>query len=901
MSKGNFFVGRQQELTLVDELVSEFGKRHVLIVDGPGGIGKTSLLREIRSRYGGKGSPLIVTSIIDLDETSLRMPENLTRELAQQVGEAAFESYFLRLDELARMEVIGSSNRLIEDKRDEVREAFLSCYLEQASSNRMIILVDTVERIRGTETWNYLASLGASLENTLLVLAGRKSKAEERKLLEEKSDYNTRNVTHLLLDDFEAKEVRAYLRAEDLLIETELQRKLQLLTQGHPILIALACEWLRREMSLPELAYRSIEEIEALKPKELLRLQKDFEEELVSSVLDLGEPLDRAVLLMAYVDRHFDERILRFLSGLSAKKCATIISGLEGLTFVKSRPRGVALHDEMRRLVRSYVWPSVDPMGTERRDLLRRATSHYDKLVQRQEGEITKLDDRYREATATGEVEKGVRALAELDSKRRELQILHIDRLHYARQAGPSEGLRCFKESFDIQRKRFGRDYYRALLEEVERFKGELDTKKRLKVALDRVRFLRWEEGLEEAHQILMELEDEQTDDAESEVDLQSAWAGYHMDRGNLPQALRYAERGLDICRQSVPEWQARLENLVGMLNRRMGRWSAATEHYRSLIKHTTPEDIKGLLNVASAFNNLAFVLGLLGESQSGLTTCREGLEIRKEYGTERDIAISLITLGSLHWAKGDYLIAREWYEKAAKKLRWPEDWDLVARVSFSNGIAYWFAEKFERAKQSFEKCISISKDHGFVSELPLATHDLGHVYWDLGDTEKAENLFNESYILSKEHHDYHALVDTLAGFAELYYELGRYDQIAQYTEELKELEEQGYQFPLFAGRVERIKGDIAFDRGKYDEAIDLYCDGLVEIAHHGGYGRYSLRQELARLGDRMDLLAPETIVDWCDKLSTRWQYEKLERERPEMPSFCLARRSTAMRSQISI
>jgi KaiC/GvpD/RAD55 family RecA-like ATPase len=51
------FVGRRTQLTGFDDAVAGRSPRRVLVVHGPGGIGKTTLLLELRARARAAGRP----------------------------------------------------------------------------------------------------------------------------------------------------------------------------------------------------------------------------------------------------------------------------------------------------------------------------------------------------------------------------------------------------------------------------------------------------------------------------------------------------------------------------------------------------------------------------------------------------------------------------------------------------------------------------------------------------------------------------------------------------------------------------------------------------------------------------------------------------------------------------
>ena len=89
--------------------------------------------------------------------------------------------------------------------------------------------------------------------------------------------------------------------------------KQHFLTDGRPVLLSLAVQWLSRDVPLPEIAERSLGDLAASPPEELHDLRQHFEFELVDRVRRLKGPLDRAVLYMAHISRRNDANILSAL------------------------------------------------------------------------------------------------------------------------------------------------------------------------------------------------------------------------------------------------------------------------------------------------------------------------------------------------------------------------------------------------------------------------------------------------------------------------------------------------------------------------------------------------------------------------------------------------------------
>jgi tetratricopeptide (TPR) repeat protein len=245
--------------------------------------------------------------------------------------------------------------------------------------------------------------------------------------------------------------------------------------------------------------------------------------------------------------------------------------------------------------------------------------------------------------------------------------------------------------------------------------------------------------------------------------------------------------------------------------------------------------------------------------------------------------------MGSVLWAKGDYQGARERYQQALVLVEMPKDSMIHARIYFGLGIADWFARDYPSARNNFERSIQIARDYGHDRLLPHALHNLGHIYKELGDLKKTIALFDEGYKLSKEYHDFFALTDSIVGFAEYYQEQREYQKIGPFAQEMRELENQGFAFPLFAGRMERILGEVAYLEGDLEMAKQLFSEGLAKIAEHGGYGKYELRRELLNLGNLIDQLPAPLALEWCEAIEHQWREKQITKGLDEMTAFVTA------------
>ena len=77
------FVGRQRELASFDDVLLGRSARRVLLVHGPGGIGKTTLLQEYRTRARVAGRTVLLLDAREVDPS----PEGFENAVAAAAGQ----------------------------------------------------------------------------------------------------------------------------------------------------------------------------------------------------------------------------------------------------------------------------------------------------------------------------------------------------------------------------------------------------------------------------------------------------------------------------------------------------------------------------------------------------------------------------------------------------------------------------------------------------------------------------------------------------------------------------------------------------------------------------------------------------------------------------------------------
>lgn len=255
-------IGREHELTTITSALDapHYGDR-ILYFEGQGGIGKTRLLAEACDR-GQQPEGVLVTHIIDLYLTRYHQPIMLMRAIVRNLRHSLVmkgiqAEIFTNYDKAEQQFLSNRSERtdIDQTRRNLVDQVFLQDYAQVARDYRIILLIDTFEKlhpeITEIEEFNFrqtsrleiwLINLIAQLPNTLTMLAGR-PRTKQRDLL--------RNILGSRVDiitvaPFTLAETEAYIQAalEHLPGDPPLSiEALHYASAGRPVVltIALAC------------------------------------------------------------------------------------------------------------------------------------------------------------------------------------------------------------------------------------------------------------------------------------------------------------------------------------------------------------------------------------------------------------------------------------------------------------------------------------------------------------------------------------------------------------------------------------------------------------------------------------------------------------------------------------
>jgi hypothetical protein len=320
-----YFVGREQELSLFHSIVkAEKLTSFILFVYGPGGIGKTTLLRRCEHFCSEEKINTLRLDGRSLDAT----PAAFIQALQLSLGILPPAS---PLDYLARQ------------------------------PGRSVFFIDTYENLAPLDDWLRLEFLPQLTDNVLVVIAGRNAPS-----LAWRMDPSWQSMTVMLpLRNLNQVESRSYLEKRSI---PEAQREPVLeFTHGHPLALSLVADVFAQRGQLAFVPEDRPDVIEAL---------------LEQFVQKVPGPAHRTALEACALVRSTTEATLAAM--LKIEDVRELFDWLRGLSFIELRRAGLFPHDLARdALVADLRWRNPDWYA----EMKRRARLYYTNRIPQTTGQ----------------------------------------------------------------------------------------------------------------------------------------------------------------------------------------------------------------------------------------------------------------------------------------------------------------------------------------------------------------------------------------------------------------------------------------------------------------------------------------------------------------------------------
>lgn len=871
----DFFVGRQNYIELFTEFIQASHHR-VLFIHGPGGIGKTWLLRRfIEEAHNLDGNLLVPHSFIDMYSTDVHSIAGTRMRIIELLEEAGrsvyFENFRQKQRELAVGIREGFSSSALERLRNSIEQSFFADCKSIGAMTRPILFLDTFEQVQNDIVGQWvMRDVVHALPDFLFVVMSRKPWQ------------GNGFVQVSALNGFQKDEAYRYFRVRGLSEHSAAALEpLWDKAKGSPLMIELALEWLsgdllREPEVLKELSTEAFEEAMVRPLREMAQL---------FGMPELDEVVYMVLLHMAYMNRRFNvayldrlmEKGLIDLYGRTSTEIIQLLS--DSFRFVKTRPDGdVQLHDEMERLVLKYLWPVYDPSGIFYRELAQTVIEWYDECIDN---------------------------LADIQT-----DDLRAERIFYVLRRNLRQGLKEFNQLFDavLEKRRYS--LAEAAASEIKKYQDDLAKRcssREHYELYDRLEKLSYQlyqyQAMEEYAKSRLALA-EQAGNLEWQFQAlrvlhTAVW------RTDIQRALGYLNKALELCQQneSLSAYLPQLTYLLGFTYRNMQDLKSAAHWFEAC--QEVSEAQQNAHFMASALNDHGYIIAMMGAHEDAKRNIRQALKLRLYTYMDRphvSVGLSYNTLGEVTRYAGDLAGAEAYYKQAVSIFEEIQNYEMMAIGLHALGdtqrrIALAAARRDDEktsadyrrlAREHFEASGELYVRYGLIRGKETFYRRFGRLHLDEGDLDTAFKMFDEALDAAQKTGENLEILEALFELAMIAALKKDKVSVENYQEQMAAYEGKVYQWDVFPLLMKIVDAELFYALGEIENALELYLAGLSGLAKTQGYGTALFHTHAYRLLDKWETLSDiDQVQQWCQRIAEVWEAEGLMESYPDLVKSC--------------
>ncbi|HKX29544.1 MAG TPA: CHAT domain-containing protein, partial [Blastocatellia bacterium] len=236
---------------------------------------------------------------------------------------------------------------------------------------------------------------------------------------------------------------------------------------------------------------------------------------------------------------------------------------------------------------------------------------------------------------------------------------------------------------------------------------------------------------------------------------------------------------------------------------------------------------------VARTLISIGAVHRAQGNYVPALEQYQRGLKISEEVGDKSTVATALHNIGSVHWPLGNYAEAMENYRKSLKLKEELGDRPGIAATLNNIGIIHQLQSDYAQALEYYRRSLKISEELGSRPNLSMILNNIGNLYRNQENYAQALEYYRKSLKIKEELGDRLGIAFTLTNLGNLYNAQDQYPEaLEQHQKSLKISEEMGDR-PGLSRTLSSI-GNVYISQGRYAEALEPYQRSL-KIAEEAG------------------------------------------------------------------
>jgi hypothetical protein len=935
------------------------GRSRAVLLYGDGGTGKTRLVRQLPKLYDDPNVIWLDPVDVDDSQHWLlsNLEEHVANQL--DPDHQYFGRFFEYLLGLPARRLTPTSREMVLDHLNRIKDVFTQCYKSYIAEtgNSVVMTFDTVEFIRGMYPLRTLTRWMKALPSTLFILAGRLptgiSEGSDPIKAALQSLPAAMVVTVIKLGRFDEADSREYLApiAKAAELSADEIEKLVYLTQGHPLWLAITVNHVA-EMGPPPEAQAPLDEIRLdlpyhAAPTAAGRDRADsFKRQLMAPYQD-GAFWQEAIKSLAVVRESISRPIWKRLMTDEPKPAdvTDLDQAWEELRqrdWIRSRAnqRYVTLHDAMAEELAQRVIEVHDADQSWRQELWRKAASIYadeaatleSMLAQKRplvEDVLRTLNAAQESGSAPNAVQGYaalIRDVAEQDRWQQELNQLRAAQLFYLLLSDSEKGAKQLVELLSQAKRRHDVLFQDLLAFQMQRFLPGGPDRSTLGDTVGAAinGFRDWLEGEGQDSYVNIGLEM-----ASYLLDREQPMAAINvLDRLPVPAdherryrlrklqgnacmripgrvregKMRFQEALTEANRLPLPDHYdiiADAHNELGFYFRNIGHWKHADEAYkeaRDAISRAPASESSTVREAkASIFTNWAYVKGIGGKYDDGISLVESAITIRDKLEMHHEKASSYSVKGEVYRYQRQFKEAWQAYAEA-EQLLGESSVSWLGVIYQEQAICLFHSIQAdvqllapgENVVKQSESLILAALDLCRIFNTrayPSALNRAGRIFGSR-DPDRGLDYLREGAERAQAISDGWFWMASLIEYAELCYRAwsdgkkpGYLLLIPAIANKLQAPEVDELEFPELRGRWDVLQGHLAIREGldgneaKLDAALDNYRKGFPLITHGwvGSYGASAIPGEFGKFKELFRLLPAQTRSHWLQELEQDW------------------------------
>ncbi|MDZ8025952.1 MAG: tetratricopeptide repeat protein [Nostoc sp. DedQUE11] len=319
----------------------------------------------------------------------------------------------------------------------------------------------------------------------------------------------------------------------------------------------------------------------------------------------------------------------------------------------------------------------------------------------------------------------------------------------------------------------------------------------------------------------------------------------------NYPQAKESYLRVIELSQQlqgvetkQIKSYLASTYHQLGRVAEELRQYDQARDYYQQALEIKI--EFGDRYSCAVTYHQLGRVAEELRQYDQARDYYQQALEIDIEFGDRYECASTYHNLGSLAQNLRQYDQARDYYQQALEIFI--EFGDRYSCASTYNhlGNAAQDLRQYDQAQDYYQQALEINIEFGDRYICARIYHNLGRVAQDLHQYDQARDYYQQALEINIEFGDRYSCARTYHQLGRVAQELRQYDQARDYYQQALEINiEFGDRYSC--ARTYHQLGRVAQELRQYDQARDYYQQALEINIEFGD--RYSCARTYFQLG----------------------------------------------------